>query len=81
MQVKLNDLLPNERLDLEGVVGEYARLHARFLALEERRLSVEKEVLELTSLLEVARAREASLKAAVSARIGEEVELLLPLPA
>lgn len=80
MQVRLDDLLPSEADELRSLMASYAALHRRVNALEAQRAAVERGMAELTPELEVVRAREVSLKRSISDRLGEEAELLLPLP-
>lgn len=72
-------MLPAESAELRAVVGEYANLHVAFGSLEDRRAALEAEMSALLAALEVARNREAALKRGLSDRLGEEVELMLPV--
>lgn len=78
MEVRVDDLLPDEAAELRAVIQEYAGLHAGFEALEARRAAVEVETMGLVGRLEAARNREAALKRGLSERFGAEVELVLP---
>ena len=78
--MKVDDLLPGEAAELRALVAAYAALHARVDDLEARRSSVELDMAALMPELDAARERETALKRSISDRLGEEAELLLPLP-
>ncbi len=77
-QLRADDLLPAERDELALLVEGFAAVHARMVGLVADADLVRSQLAESESVLVGLRARERALRESVSARVGGDVELVLP---